>query len=1514
MRAYLNHAAYTESENEILRQFVFSADLHFANETVSVRNMQRVWRQLLSVMATRIRRSGEVWAQVEQGRFPGISICTRADAPGVGGLFIRLQEEQDGQQELGCWFALEEDVCAIRAQVAEWLRAFGFGGHMVYLKNDYPEFSHEQNELGCLDREVHRRVAQGQSALQIALSDDLVDRLGDGWYGRCLEILKDRLDNRRTYESIEAILAQTPYASKILWFRAAFETYDGGRSHARGFRDSLGGGDNYYIPMQEFGKAPPFPFDESQSPNRPRESNRFREYVWFMAGPGREDGVGRTSELTYGLKELCRDGETDYSVDSDLYEKEDAVWHLGKDLRQFVDFVRNRVRQDDEVVAAQWIRKLYDIFNKAFPAFNDVDVSAAQFLDYDPDGDHAPNVILGLWGARFNNGYNRISCELPNDAESQDVSREWLTCGCYKIPLRDQAFGRVQIRGSIDGLDERELGSVELSSVCGLYVRATESRYGRVGLRRNWWRKIEKGGGVRFGRALLLCLPGHVLEPQLPQTLLNHYRVARSVETQICQDGQLQDYTLIVLTPYTLGDALARVDLNGVLNCDFSFEIKPKPMAIAVRDCSEELVSESGEIICGDDDALVLSRVCEVDWFVDGRKISSGTTLAMNAADMDYGLAVEVECQSDEKRVCRPIKVVRLPISVVDALKSGRAGACSQEWRIDIEESLEYAVEGCEICSISHVNAFGAGDSSEIRVRRPVSRASWWIEEQTDAFGRHAAHDLRNGVGENHLRGDLARYRLAVPVAFVDTPVRCDEVISRLVEDDWRDPEERRWRGRYKVVSLETVVRRTEGLSSVYPFGETLSQRTIYFGDSPIVRFEDSPVAVSWAKTRDGELGVYFPNGANENAIRISVFTDNVQARGFDLDRPLSEVVVSCDDAMQHDDAGRFFPITDLLQRCCELDARGELWGVLTYRSETVTRRTLLSADKVLKLCVARSDQFLPPQADGMCSYYFIRLVDVVKDCQPNTPYAGSRLVQYVRAHSDALQSDSWWFENGTAERISLNECRDLSDEEVGTMKLCLTARAMADAIGRSLSALPNGVIEVDGQQLISRVSVSRIAQYQRQRGTHYHFGTERPERAVFAVQDNDQTRRIFSYNPAFAGPVLCKRGNEWGCYLPVELEIPPVVWIYTDNPRSDYFKEGCPIREALTVGFNSLQGCVNQIWRGDQQGELYLAMFKDTSVDPRFVAGNFLNADGCQVVCVVTHCFELYDRLSPDITVLRDVAMRVGSAFSDNCTEEAHMWSRSRLLRFYRAEHDEAMNEWIANDFNTCLPSGIELSYNAAKETLARLMEHGINFLAEPHFMCGAFDRFREALGYERAMTLFRDQPRDWEADAAGNGLCAAVVVCRDLQQRNVGSCKEMDERYRFELLNNVVQDLQIFQLNRVDFTWPQCLEGGWRALANSMNDLRAWIRLRDRICYATSNAYKTLTLTGILLGINLEVALRQNRTLLERGTPIYDLCLRVAYTAFMYRHDCDIESRWGAWRCLMRSMCATMRMIEGM
>ena len=1365
--------------------------------------------------------------------------------------------------------------------------------------------------LGKLDREVYARVLQGQSALQIALTDNLGEGL-ENWYEQGLMQL--RRDIRTPYVTIGGLLDRTKYAAKILWFRTAFEDvcFDGGRTHAMGFREALCGGTDFYDPMRRFGIVSPFPFDES--PNSSERSNRFREYVWFMSGAGQANGAGHTSQLTLGLKELCRDGETDYTVVSDLYEKEDSVWHLGKDLRQFVDFVRNRAQQNEEPEVAQWIRKLYDIFNNAFPAFNDVDVSAAQFLDYDPDGDLAPNVILGLWGARFNNGYNRISFKLPNDAESQDVRREWMSDGCYKIHLGDQAFGKVQIRGSIDGNSKRDLGSVELSSVCGLYVRATESRYGKVGLRRNWWRKIEKDGDVRFGRTLLLCLPGLGTEPQFPKTLLNHYSVARNVETRISQVGQPQDYTLIVMVPRTSCDALVRVDLKGVLNCDFSFEIKPKPMAIVVRDCSEELVSENGEIICGDDDALVLSHACEVDWLVDGRKISSGTTLAVNAAGMDYGLAVEVECRSNEKRVCRPVKVVRFSTAVVVALKTGRTDGCPQEWRIDIEEDVEYAIEGCEICCISHVNAFGAGDSAEIRVRRPVSRTSWWIEERTNAPDEYIPHKLRSGAGSDLSRGDLARYRLAVPVAFVDTPVRCDEVISRLVEDDWCDPEERRWRGRYKVVSLETVVRRTEELSSVYSFGETLSQRTIYFGDSPIVRFEDSPASISWAKTVNGELGVYFPNGVKENAIKISVFTDNVQAQGFDLDKPLSEVVVSCDDATQHDDAGRFFPVTVLLQRCCELDAQGELWGVLTYKSETVTRKILLKADRILKLRVARSDRFLPPQASGMNSYYFSRLVNGVEGCQPTVPYADSRLVQYMRAHSDALQSDSWWFENGKAEGISLNKCMDLSDEEVGTMTLCLSAKAMAGAIGRSLSALPSGMIEVDRQQLISRVSVSRIAQYQRLRGTHYRFGSEGLERAVFAVKDNDQARAIFSYNPAFDGPVLCKRDGEWGCYLPVELEIPPVVRIYTDNPQSEYFEDGCSIADqTLAVGFNSLQSCVNQIWRGDQQGELYLALFfKDASVDPSFVAGNFLNADSCQVVRVVTHCFELYDRLSFDIDVLHNVAERVGRAFAVNCMEEAHVWSRSRLLRFYRAEHDEAMNAWIDNRFDTCLPIGIELSYETAKGSFARLMERGINFLSEPDFMCGMFDRFSEAIGYEGAIAIFRDQPRDEQVDAAGNGLCAAIVVCRDLRQRNVGSCKEMNECYRFDQLNNVVQDQRHWSLLLDD--WPKCLESGWRELANGMRTLTAWIGLIDRICHATSSVYKTLMLTGILLGINLEVAWRKNRTLLVRGTPFYDLCLRLTYTAFMYRHDCDRESRWDAWRCLMRSMCATMRMIERM
>ena len=478
MRAFLNRDIYSEAENEILRRFVFPAELHFGDQTVPVRDMRCVWKQLLSVIAARIKMNENVRAQVEQGQFPGISICPCAEAPDADGLFIRFSGDQNGQQQLGCWFAFAEDVCAIRAQVAQWLRAFGFADHMIYLKNEYPEFSHEQNKLGSLDREVYRRVTQGQSALQIALTDDLGEGL-DNWYEPALNELRDKIKNnipgQAGYEPISGILNSTPYASKILWFRIAYEEFDG-RDYKKCVADNIRGLIENDLTQFAGNVCGPFPLNNL---------NQFCNYVWFLA---KADG-NSNSRLKKGLRAAVR-GSDDldrYEVIATLLNSENDN---GNDFRNFVRWFKEN-RLDDQDVDC-WKKRIANDFLKAFPRYDDANADCGYYLHWHKEGSLPPRPIFGISKVQLRNGYDRLEVKLDGQAQPMSLPASlFANDGMYLIPVGEAGVKAVVAKR--DGQDcelypiqgEDILAGDDIAN--GVFCRAVE---GVRDNRRDWWTRL----------------------------------------------------------------------------------------------------------------------------------------------------------------------------------------------------------------------------------------------------------------------------------------------------------------------------------------------------------------------------------------------------------------------------------------------------------------------------------------------------------------------------------------------------------------------------------------------------------------------------------------------------------------------------------------------------------------------------------------------------------------------------------------------------------------------------------------------------------------------------------------------------------------------------------------------------------------------------------------------------------------------------------------------------------------
>ena len=1288
--------------------------------------------------------------------------------------------------------------------------------------------------LGKLDRAVYERVKNGASALQIALADS-VDGIDGDWYDQCMKTLCERVKCRKSWESLNGILGMTKYASKVLWFRTAFEDreFSGGNGHMKAFKSRLGLSDDFSCVLREFGKSSPFGFNES--PNKSMGEPGFSDYVWFMSGAGVQGGRGRASSLTLGLKELCRDGDTDVPIVSELYEKSDDAWHIGMDLQRFVDCIRRRGPGDDEEdYEEDWIRKLHSVFDKAFPAFYDVDVSCAQCLKYEVDGSLAPKMILGLWGAVFNKGYDNILC--GEDMISADVFRMY---GCSEIPLRDMELQTtVRVYGEGHGLMKRELANVKISDIPGVYVRSIESRYGKNARRRNWWRKLENKASIRYGRDLLLCIEGEIAEFILPMELNPFYRVCDVVSKRIRVEGRERMFTLVVLISVGVGNATIPVRFEGM----DSFSLRPNSPAIVIAGCSEMLMSEKGEVVCGDGAVLELSNHCDCEWVVNEHCVGRGREMALDQIVADYAMPFKVECRDSSRRVGRPVRFVKLPSGVVAELKGDDGRTCPKDWSIQTEESIECAIDGCELCNVSRVNSAGVATTGIVQVRRPSSKLCWWIENVDVAHGHCLG--LRHEIGDTVelLSRDLSNYYLAVPSQFIDRALRCDEAVLTPPLDAWEDV----LKGAYRRISLERLVRYSkDGSSPAYSFGGERAHRAIWFDEYVIASFSEVPCEVCIVrKWGSDEFGIYFPDSCDTNAVKVAIFSDNVLCKDFDVDRPLVEKTVSRSEACLKDSEGGYVSFGDLLAQCNELDAHGELWGVVVGCVDGNVSRDALWEKRAVRLRAAKGENFLPENASGRACYMFCRMMGNpgIKDIRGANSYYRSRVAEYARLYAESLAKVAWWFERkGFPERMSYCECRNLDDTEVDSLQLVLSAKAMAGALGKALASLRPGAISTDDADMTSRVIVSEIIRLQRAQGLQYRFNGEDVERCVFGFVDDGINTDVFTYNPSFCGPILCVyEEDDWGVFARDKVDIQPMIRIYTDNSDSPYFEDGFAVADVcLNLGFNSLSNKIREVLNDDLVGELYLALYREPDVDPRFMSGTFLDVDKCQMVCIWPREFEWYPSCSESL--LR-VAEEIDGAFAASSVSSTRIWANARLRRLCDSRRDGRIQMWIgavddgqwsaipdvlmggerlisedsgisldAEDFIVNLARA-EYKYltdpmrflrlsQRGKIFLKRLMEAGFNFLSEPSFFriqkealrtfqCALVARLRKAhdgrIDDSRVMSqidvlcgrifrrIFRDQSIDSRED--GVGLCSAIVIDSDLKSNSRGNCKEMD------------------------------------------------------------------------------------------------------------------------------------------
>ena len=233
-----------------------------------------------------------------------------------------------------------------------------------------PEASNAVGFLGELDRIVYQKVREGKSALRIALE------INDSQYQRSLEELRQIIgwnahgDDRCKLWNLTTI--KEVYAVKILWFRTAYEKYNG-RNTDEVFRRELGIGNVYMNndyelseKLRNFKEREPFPL------YRPYGAQNFlhgfREYVWFHASENHTtNDLYGVVQRAIGLDETERFNpqnyqEGEYQFAYKMLERLNDPWHRGDDFREVVGkFCDKECNIAEE---AEWIQKIVRNFEK----------------------------------------------------------------------------------------------------------------------------------------------------------------------------------------------------------------------------------------------------------------------------------------------------------------------------------------------------------------------------------------------------------------------------------------------------------------------------------------------------------------------------------------------------------------------------------------------------------------------------------------------------------------------------------------------------------------------------------------------------------------------------------------------------------------------------------------------------------------------------------------------------------------------------------------------------------------------------------------------------------------------------------------------------------------------------------------------------------------------------------------------------------------------------------------------
>ena len=708
--------------------------------------------------------------------------------------------------------------------------------------------------LGELDRTVYQKVKEGKSAMRIALEID------DIQYEECINELRQIIE-WRSNESLQKlsnlVSIQEKYAVKILWFRVAFEKYDGQNTDIV-FLNELGimsiNLQNQYELAERwssFKSNEPFPLWRPGGQGRFLQG--FREYVWFNADARNTQDLYNVVRRAIRLDEEKRFNpecypENEYAFVRNMLSRPNDKWHRGNDFREVVEKYCDRECNIEE--EAEWVKKIVRNFPKRDFAQCDF------YLRWDPGNVNMEGVVC--WD-KFNlvSANNvTLSCTGMGDITRNLPANGRIT---QPVPMNvTSVVAECKIGDNI--LSSFNFDQIDTNTLCeGIWFRhcrTNDSLWERAtSLKDCEGNELRKKRMIPANKkeALIICRCGsECLDVQLPfgvKTKGSYHVVVRNSNY-----SAIQEYNLTLLEICDRS-----VEVRKITTSRFEAEINTCGVKVVVDEefeCVGEyedclLMAASQSLRCEG-----LANGDEPEWSIDKEVVSRGVKCVL-PENISIGRKIRISCRIGERVDRRTIVV--LPSNVFAAI-NGESNL-PEGWKIDQvektgEDYIDAAIEGVEVVSIINPD----GDVC-VRIARQIDEPIWWL--QTAAGYNNDTRCCQERDFENDI----------VDGWFLAFPYKSrQKIVDSLTLDGGKiKPNIEEFIGYFRV-DLSSLLK---GFGTIIHEEALCSNHTLKIGGQIVAKWTAKPNRLTFVQTQSG-LAVYVPENYDCPFVGVAYYPDNI--------------------------------------------------------------------------------------------------------------------------------------------------------------------------------------------------------------------------------------------------------------------------------------------------------------------------------------------------------------------------------------------------------------------------------------------------------------------------------------------------------------------------------------------------------------------------------------------------------------------------------------------------------------